>query len=651
MTNLNLDIALKYARMGWKIFPCYWHDGHKPCIKWSGHSSSNPKDIQSWADKWPKAYFCVALQQSDLTVIDIDNKDGKVGSDVLFDLEFDHTTLPETLKVATPSEGFHYIFKGKSPMTVSKLGAGIDTPVMVPLPGTVIEGKGAYKLLVDSPLMGLPEWVRKLVGAVALKKERKDVVDFELDLPDNMKKAALYLMKEAPIAYEGDGGDLVAYRVACKVRDYGISETLCLNEMLALWNERCEPPWSIEELQKKVNNAYQYAQEPIGRSTPEADFTAIPLPQDETFSHKVPGKEGPQLIHIKAFSGAPPKRKWLVEGLLPKDEVSAIYGAGGMGKSLLSIQLALNVASGKGEFLGFDITDQMPTLIVSYEDKKEELHRRIHNIKRAEEYEFLSLDIPFWVCPMVGENGILGVQMNNSVKHGVFLASLREKILKVKGDAKDVLVILDTLSDIFAVNENDREAASYCIKTILGGLVKALGCTILVVAHPSKSAIRDKTFSSGSTGWPNSFRNVLALGPHENENLKTHRMFYQIKSNYTAPFEPMTLKYEQGRYLVADDGDIVDLVYEKNVAKVLEVITEQCKQDPPMPLGLHPNKKPSFRALAIPNAAGGLLGKDIKDKIITELMADGIVREIRGHSKRSENGLWPVSMLSKKEDF
>jgi RecA-family ATPase len=651
--NPNLKIALKYAALGWKLFPAKWRMGkHKPFIKWGVNASSDPDTITKWAEQFPNAYFCVACKASNITVLDIDNKDDtNKGNNSLFDLEMEYGDLPETLRVATPSKGFHHVFRGPTPMSIGKLGKGIDTPVMIPLPGTTIKGKGEYFVLEDLPLAFLPEWIEELLETARVKKERKEEINFELDSIQNQANASQYLHTLAPTSIQGDGGDLTAFQVACKVRDEGISEEKCLELMLEDWNGRCEPPWAPEELQKKVNNAYQYAQEPIGRSTPQADFTAIPLPNEsaeETISH-VP-EEAPQLIHIKAFSGTPPKRQWLVEGLLPKNEVSAIYGAGGMGKSWLATQLALNVASGKGEFLEFPIKEQMPTLIISYEDKKEELHRRIHSIKRAPEYEFLDLDIPFWVCPMVGENGVLGTQMNNLIHLGVFLASLKQKIEEVKGKEKGMLLILDTLSDIFAINENDRQAASYCIKTILGGLIKEHGCTILIIAHPSKSSTKDKTFSSGSTGWHNSFRNVLALGPHENENLKSHRMFYQIKSNYTVPFDPIILKWEQGRLLKTGEDMIVDLVHEKNVASVLELITEQCMKSPPTPLGLHPQKFPNYYKVTVINAAGGVIDRDLKQKIITELVTDEIVREVKGKSRRSENGLWPVSLLEKEDD-
>jgi RecA-family ATPase len=62
-----------------------------------------------------------------------------------------------------------------------------------------------------------------------------------------------------------------------------------------------------------------------------------------------------------------PPREWLVEGLIPHKTVTLFSGDGGTGKSLLSLQLAVAVASG-GSFLGKPVK-QGDVIVLSVEDR------------------------------------------------------------------------------------------------------------------------------------------------------------------------------------------------------------------------------------------------------------------------------------------
>ncbi|MDC0936017.1 bifunctional DNA primase/polymerase [Pirellulales bacterium] len=58
-------------------------------------------------------------------------------------------------------------------------------------------------------------------------------------------------------AISGEGGHNRTYRVACFLRDEGLSPDQALNELRA-WSEECaEPPWTQRELEHKVNSVFQ----------------------------------------------------------------------------------------------------------------------------------------------------------------------------------------------------------------------------------------------------------------------------------------------------------------------------------------------------------------------------------------------------------
>jgi RecA-family ATPase len=186
------------------------------------------------------------------------------------------------------------------------------------------------------------------------------------------------------------------------------------------------------------------------------------------------------------FIGVRPPNKWIIKDLLPKGEDAGIVGHRGIGKSTIVTQLGLSVASGK-KFLGLPIIEQMPVLMVSTEDDKAKLGRRIHNIKFAPEYELGDIEnVPFYTWSRAGKDSILGYQKGSRVKLGSFIKSLKDKIIEV-GQGRDILLILDNVNDMFEINEYDQQIIDSCVKSILGGLIEENNCTLLLVVETHKN--------------------------------------------------------------------------------------------------------------------------------------------------------------------
>ena len=82
----------------------------------------------------------------------------------------------------------------------------------------------------------------------------------DLDKPRNVERAVEYLRDRAPEAIQGSAGNSTTFRVACEVKDYGISESLCLDLMGEHWNEtgKACPPWDADDLAEKIANAYTH---------------------------------------------------------------------------------------------------------------------------------------------------------------------------------------------------------------------------------------------------------------------------------------------------------------------------------------------------------------------------------------------------------
>lgn len=294
-----LQQALTLAKKGFHVFPLI-PDSKLPLIKdFPTRATRDPEEIKKW---WTDDVLEVELNYNvgistsrfadddHLIVVDVDNKEGKDGSGVLFQLELDGYEFPKTFCQHTPTGGLHLVYRSKE---IVKQGAGVlGSGLDIRARGGYIVGagsrvkSGAYTC-VDAPLSDAPEWIiarcrrdNRQPGKAASVGELGAA-----SISSAVKRGRFYLENEAPVAIEGEGGDQTTYRVACRLKDFGVSEADCSMLMTTYWNERCEPSWDIEELDKKIANAYRYGAESVGADAPELTFQKIedPLKREHPF--------------------------------------------------------------------------------------------------------------------------------------------------------------------------------------------------------------------------------------------------------------------------------------------------------------------------------------------------------------------------------
>jgi len=67
-----------------------------------------------------------------------------------------------------------------------------------------------------------------------------------------------------PAAIAGQHGDVLTFRLCCRlVRGFALTDLQAFS-ILGEWNARCDPPWTYHELRAKLDNARRYGREPIG---------------------------------------------------------------------------------------------------------------------------------------------------------------------------------------------------------------------------------------------------------------------------------------------------------------------------------------------------------------------------------------------------
>ena len=279
--TVQSEFALLLAANGFAVFPCA-ENGKLPSIKdFPNRATTDPKQVETWWNGRPKnigistSHF--AADQA-LVVVDVDVKHGKRGDITLLGLELEGFELPSTFTVSTPSGGSHYYYRVPTALRqgTDTLGSGIDTRSRggyVLAPGSVVDGK-TYEITHKSHIAPAPDWLVQKLGQAHVPSEvpSKALANIEPDRAS--QRASKWLAKYAPVATEGAGGDAETYKVALHLKDLGCDADQAL-DLMAPWNERCSPPWSDDELETKVRNAFKYGREPQGVAAPEAVFPPV----------------------------------------------------------------------------------------------------------------------------------------------------------------------------------------------------------------------------------------------------------------------------------------------------------------------------------------------------------------------------------------
>lgn len=392
---------------------------------------------------YPDDYLCIALEQSEKVVVDVDNKGGKDGNSTLTALT-KANEWPETLMTRTPNDGYHYMFSGKSVSSgANKLGPGVDIPVMVPLPGSEVKGKGSYTIVHRRPIAPLPEWVKTKAGATVERSPTQQKPLTELDKDYNVQQASHYLSEEPP-AIESKGGNNRTYKAIQRVRDYGISEGLCLSLVQKHYNNRCVPPWSDDELIELITHAYQYAKSQAGTLDPAVDFG--PITEEKRTNMFISMGDV-----LKAGDLAP---EWVIKNYFEKDTVSLLYGDTGTYKSFLAMDIGIHVALGR-DWHGHKVKTQGKVCYLASEGRGG-LKRRLAAWCRH--YGVDSTTVPFYILRY-------NISLDSSKTIKVLLEDINE--LSSKGAASDqtAMVIIDTLAKSFGqLDENSSKDMGAILK-------------------------------------------------------------------------------------------------------------------------------------------------------------------------------------------
>jgi hypothetical protein len=308
----------------------------------------------------------------------------------------------------------------------------------------------------------------------------------ELDTEAAIIGATEYLEERAPDAVAGQNGNATTFKVACWLKDIGISELTALELMQDHYNAaKCFPEWSTEELETLVSNAYAYGTNAPGVRTFEAEFDGIAVPEPNC----KPGAtaEPPEPDSVKAGmrwarSGDEydaDEFPWLIDGKLPAAGVGFLYGPSQSGKTFVAYTLAGCLANG-APFFGEKPEERVSTFILQSESFPSG-RKRLRALDIAHEVGAGADPLPVHVA----DAGGIGTPKEQTAIMRALEAKAGE--LCAAGQPRLGLIVLDTLSAsrlLSEENSNDDTAGAVCF---LQQVSDKFQCFVLALHHPPKS--------------------------------------------------------------------------------------------------------------------------------------------------------------------
>jgi hypothetical protein len=390
-----LQTALAYAKQDIRVIPIKQGEKRPPMQGWQNAATSDPATIRTWFEgQFKDCGLGIAtgeFRNRYLIVIDIDDRPEFSGSDTLNDLEQLHGQLPDTVEVITGSGGRHIYFLTDAPIrneASGRLGQGIDVRGIggqVLAPPTVHPNGKTYewvegKSIANTPPADMPLWM-----VLILTEKHTD------DIPMTYESTANILTEEGPasrycaattwpellrqdgwtLAHIDQSGEAHWIRPGKDIRE-GTSATT---------------GWQGKDIIRVFTTSIPAL--PAGAYTRFGYTAAMHHNGDRSAFAKKLLQEGKALVPVTQpaitdnilinwqdfWTQSFPAEDWLIEPIIPRNQLVVIFAPGGTGKSLLALYIAAALATGKEIFA----EPKPPTnvLYMDYEMSQAVLYERL----------------------------------------------------------------------------------------------------------------------------------------------------------------------------------------------------------------------------------------------------------------------------------
>jgi archaellum biogenesis ATPase FlaH len=498
-----LKHARNYCQFGWSVIPVQ-PQGKIPAINcWNEFSDKNPTvlQIEEWWLQNPGYNLGVVCgSASGIIVLDVDGDEGKNS--------IAKKTMPKTPKVQTGSDGLHLYFRYEEGIrNHTGLLPGVDIRSkggQAVLPGSIHPNGERYRWLVkptgvdlsdtedilSADVAELPEWVKEALNARASNNASKDKV------PQGERNSTLASM-------------------AGIMRHKGFCEGSIRVALLEENRDRCQPPLPDDEVEGIAKSIAMYEPgEPVS-----SDDSAI-------------NKESERRIVLRPLTANQIITQsldvaYLVEPFIPFGTAMVLVGDAGVGKTWLTLDLAISVDQGL-KWIGKFKCLKGKVLVIDEENSQSLLKDRLSKLLEGHQLPNDGLDTSI---------KFLSFQ-NANLSDDNYIDALEDFIANETPN----LIIMDSLVRVHQANENDAGEMSKIFNRVKQ-LMNDYKLSIVFCHHRRKPSMAGNSASNmlrGSSEIRAFVDTHLDLNNYKqaaNTIIVNHS-----KSRYSEPIEPFTIR-------------------------------------------------------------------------------------------------------------
>ncbi len=185
------------------------------------------------------------------------------------------------------------------------------------------------------------------------------------------------------------------------------------------------------------------------------------------------------------FIGSAPQQQYLIADTIPLNVPVVFAAAGDSGKGMMTLDLAMKVASGESmqsSFGGY-VATHGDAIILSAEDDKDEMHRRIERMDPGNKRQQYPNKLKILPLPNLG--GVFPVmqKIDNSYVMGEEFGRIYDQILQLENLK---LLVIDPMASFVHADINADPAAGAAFMGLLAQISTETGATVMVNHHMAK---------------------------------------------------------------------------------------------------------------------------------------------------------------------
>lgn len=610
-----LEAALRWAALGWKVFPVHTpvfpgDGGTASCTCSSGAAcqrigkhprivngfkaaTADPAQIEAWWTRWPDANIGVATgAASGFVAIDEDPRNG--GDDTLRELESKHGKLPHTVEQLTGGGGRHLCFAHPGVYVKSRCGV---------LPGIDVKADGGYIVVEPSLHKNGHRYAFELSsypGEVLLAEMPEWLQDLVLGEPGGGAARDTSGSAPAPdgVIPEGQRDDTLT-SLAGTMRKRGMIPDAIAAALQVQNQARCRPPLPRDEVEKIARS--------VGRYAPAADGLTIDPPPFAAKSVRELLRHHPDL------------RRPVVEGILREGELLNLVSLSKGNKSWLATHLALCVAAGL-PWIGRFATTKSRVLILDNELHQETSAYRIPIVTKA---LGLSLDA-------IAD----GIDVDNARGRLLDIPALSEYLSSVPCGRYGLLVLDAFYRFIPKGFDENSNADMTVLYNHLDRLAADIGSAIVLVHHSSKGNQSGKSVTDVGSGAGAQSRATdahLVLRPHQEEGA----VVVEAAVRSWAPVDPFCLRWEFPTWRIDESLDPAAFKTHRKPKTKQDGSTQPKRPDwtPEQFVARYVTEQPQTKDVILDAGSKGVKTKAQAKILLDQALAEGRVHRWGGTSR------------------